>query len=97
MLEAEIIKRGDDSGNGTLLKYTSPNGAVIKAIGVPQSWKTTLGPTWCYVLEGDDLTLVDPGCFGWVGYREEGRGERGRRRGKSEWRKRKTRVLWNVS
>ena len=77
MLEAEIIKRGDDSGNGTLLKYTSPNGAVIKAIGVPQSWNTTLGPTWCYVLEGDDLTLVDPGCFGSVGYLEEGLEELG--------------------
>jgi len=72
MLEAEIIKRGDDSGNGTLIKYTSPTGAVINAIGVPQSWKTTLGPTWCYVLEADDLTLVDPGCFGSVSYLEQG-------------------------
>ena len=72
MLEAEIIKQGDDSGNGTLIKYTSPAGAVIKAIGVPQSWKTTLGPTWCYVIEGDDLTLIDPGCFGSVSYLEEG-------------------------
>ncbi len=72
MLEAEIIKRGDDSGNGTLVKYTSPTGAVIKAIGVPQSWETTLGPTWCYVVEGDDLTLVDPGCFGSVSYLEQG-------------------------
>ncbi len=72
MLETEIIKRGDDSGNGTLIKYTSPTGAVIKAIGVPQSWKTTLGPTWCYVVEGADLTLVDPGCFGSVSYLEQG-------------------------
>ncbi|PKB71328.1 MAG: hypothetical protein BZY87_05595 [SAR202 cluster bacterium Io17-Chloro-G6] len=72
MLEAEIIKRGDDSGNETLIKYTSPTGAVVKAIGVPQSWKTTLGPTWCYVLEGEGLTLVDPGCFGSVSYLEQG-------------------------
>ena len=72
MLEAEIIKRGDDSGNGTLIKYTSPTGAVINAIGVPQSWETTLGPTWCYVVEGDDLTLVDPGCHGSVSYLEQG-------------------------
>ena len=74
MLEPEIIKRGDDSGNRTLIKYTSDTGAVIKAIGVPQSWETTLGPTWCYVIEGDDLTLVDPGCFGSVSYLEEGLG-----------------------
>ena len=72
MLETEIIKRGDDSGNGTLIKYTSSTGAVIKAIGVPQSWKTTLGPTWCYVVEGDDLILVDPGCHGSVSYLEQG-------------------------
>ncbi|MCH7842571.1 MAG: MBL fold metallo-hydrolase [Chloroflexi bacterium] len=72
MLETEIIKEGDDSGNGTLVKYTSPTGAVIKAIGVPQSWETTLGPTWCYVIEGDDLTLVDPGCYGSLSFLEEG-------------------------
>lgn len=72
MLEAEIIKQGDDSGNGTLLKYASPTGAVVKAIGVPQSWDTPLGPTWCYVVEGDDLTLVDPGCHGSASYLEQG-------------------------
>ena len=72
MLETEILKHGDDSGNGTLVKYTSSTGAVIKAIGVPQSWKTTLGPTWCYVIEGDELTIVDPGCYGSVTYLEQG-------------------------
>ncbi len=77
MLHAETIKRGDDSGNGTLLKYTSPTGAVVKAIGVPQSWDTPLGPTWCYVVEGNDLTLVDPGCHGSVSYLEQGLEELG--------------------
>lgn len=72
MLETEILKHGDDSGNGTLVKYTSSTGAVIKAIGVPQSWKTTLGPTWCYVIESDELTIVDPGCYGSVTYLEQG-------------------------
>jgi len=72
MLETEILKRGDDSGNGTLVKYTSSTGAVIKAIGVPQAWRSTLGPTWCYVIEGEDLTLVDPGCYGSLTYLEQG-------------------------
>jgi glyoxylase-like metal-dependent hydrolase (beta-lactamase superfamily II) len=72
MLETEILKKGDDSGNGALIKYTSSTGAVIKAIGVPQSWRSTLGPTWCYVIEGDDLTLVDPGCYGSLTYLEQG-------------------------
>ena len=78
MLETEILKRGDDSGNGALVKYTSPTGAIIKAIGVPQSWKSTLGPTWCYVIEGDDLTIVDPGCYGSVSYLEQGLEQLGR-------------------
>lgn len=78
MLETEILKKGDDSGNGTLIKYTSSTGAVIKAIGVPQSWESTLGPTWCYVIEGDDLTLVDPGCYGSLTYLEQGLGALGR-------------------
>lgn len=77
MLEVEIIKRGDDSGNGSLLRYTSPTGAVIQAIGVPQSWETTLGPTWCYVVEADKLTLVDPGCHGSLSFLEQGLEELG--------------------
>ena len=80
MLETEILKKGDDSGNGTLIKYTSSTGAVIKAIGVPQSWKSTLGPTWCYVIEGDELTLVDPGCYGSMSYLEQGLEELGQAR-----------------
>ena len=78
MLETETLKKGDDSGNGSLVKYTSPTGAVIKAIGVPQSWQSTLGPTWCYLIEGDDLTIVDPGCYGSVSYLEQGLREMGR-------------------
>ena len=72
MLETKILKKGDDSGNGSLLQYTSSTGAIIKAIGVPQSWQSTLGPTWCYVIEGDDITIVDPGCYGSISYLEQG-------------------------
>ena len=72
MLETKILKRGDDSGNGTLLQYTTSAGAIIKAIGVPQSWQSTLGPTWCYIIEGDDITIVDPGCYGSISYLEQG-------------------------
>ncbi len=78
MLETEILKRGDDSGNGTLVKYTSSTGAIIKAIGVPQSWESTLGPTWCYVIEGNDVTIVDPGCYGSLSYLEQGLEQLGR-------------------
>ena len=72
MLEPEILKRGDESGNRMLVRYTAPSGAKVYGIGVPQSWKTPLGPTWCYVVEGEQLTVVDPGCHGSVQHLEEG-------------------------
>ena len=68
----EVLKSGDDSGNRMLVKYTAPSGALVYGIGVPQAWETPLGPTWCYVVEGQQLTVVDPGCHGSVQYLEEG-------------------------
>ena len=64
MLVPEILKKGDDSGNNMAIRYIAPSGAVVKALGIPQSWETPLGPTWCYVVEGDYLTVIDPGCHG---------------------------------
>ena len=71
-MEPEIIKAGDDSGNGMVVKYTFPQGVVIYGIGVPQTWETPLGPTWSYVVEGEKLTLIDTGCNGSIQYLEEG-------------------------
>ena len=71
-MEPEIIKAGDDAGNRMVVKYTSPEGVVIHGIGVPQAWDSPLGPTWCYVVEGDKLTLVDAGCNGTLTDLEEG-------------------------
>ena len=65
MLEPEILKQGDDSGNRMVVKYTSPEtDATVWALGIPQAWETPLGPTWCYVVEGEQLTVIDPGCHG---------------------------------
>ncbi len=72
MIEPEILKRGDDSGNGMVVSFRSPSGARISALGVPQAWDTPLGPTWCYVIEGDQLTVIDPGCHGSERYLSEG-------------------------
>lgn len=71
-MEPEILKSGDDSGNKMVVKYTSDDGVVVHAIGVPQAWETPLGPTWSYVVESDHLTLVDTGCNGTVQHLEEG-------------------------
>ncbi len=72
MLEPEVLRLGDSSGNRMLVRYAAPSGAKVYGIGVPQAWKTPLGPTWCYVVEGDDLIVVDPGCHGSVQFLEEG-------------------------
>ena len=72
MLEPEILKHGDDSGNRMVIRYGSPSGAVVWALGIPQAWESPLGPTWCYVVEGDYLTVIDPGCHGSEHYLEEG-------------------------
>ena len=65
MLEPDILKQGDESGNRMVIKYTSPEtGATVWAMGIPQAWETPLGPTWCYVIEGEQLTVIDPGCHG---------------------------------
>ena len=64
MLEPEIIKKGDESGNRMVVKYRLQSGSSIWALGIPQAWETPLGPTWCYVVEGDQLTVIDPGCHG---------------------------------
>ena len=68
----ETIKLGDESGNRTVVKYTTGQGVVVYGIGVPQTWDTSLGPTWSYVIEGDRLTLVDTGCHGSIKDLEEG-------------------------
>ena len=73
MLEPEILKHGDDSGNRMIIQYRSPqSGTSVWALGIPQAWETPLGPTWCYVVEGDQLTVIDAGCHGSEHYLAEG-------------------------
>lgn len=73
MLEPEILKQGDESGNRMVIKYNSPeSGESVWALGIPQAWETPLGPTWCYVVKGEQLTVIDPGCHGSEHYLAEG-------------------------
>ena len=70
--ESQILKEGDHAGNRMVAKYTVPGGLVVHAVGVPQSWNSPLGPTWCYLIAGDVLTVIDTGSFGCIQYLEEG-------------------------
>ena len=72
MLEPEILKSGDDAGNRMIVRYRSASEAPVYALGIPQAWETPLGPTWCYVVEGQNLTVIDPGCHGSEQFLAEG-------------------------
>jgi glyoxylase-like metal-dependent hydrolase (beta-lactamase superfamily II) len=62
----EIIHRGDDSGNGMIVRFGLPSGLEI--VGLPTKnfygghWD--LGPTWNYAVLADEPFLVDSGRFG---------------------------------
>ena len=63
---AEVIHRGDDSGNEMLVRFRLPSGLEI--FGLPTKnfygghWD--LGPTWNYAVLSDKPFLVDAGRFG---------------------------------
>jgi hypothetical protein len=63
---AEVIHRGDDSGNEMTVRWRLPSGLEI--IGLPTKnaygghWD--LGPTWNYAVLTDKPFLVDSGRFG---------------------------------
>ena len=63
---AEIIQRGDRSGNGMTVRFRLPSGLEI--FGLPTKnfygghWD--LGPTWNYAVMTDTPFLVDTGKFG---------------------------------
>jgi len=56
-----MIREGDRVGNLTVLRLTSKIGITIWAFGVPQRSPGRVGPTWCYLIDSDKVTLVDPG------------------------------------
>jgi glyoxylase-like metal-dependent hydrolase (beta-lactamase superfamily II) len=63
---AEVLQRGDDSGNEMLVRFRLPSGLEI--FGLPTKnfygghWD--LGPTWNYAVLSDRPFLVDAGRFG---------------------------------
>ena len=71
-MEAEVLRPGADTGDRMVAKFTCADGLVVHAIGLPQAWPSSLGPTWSYVLEADKLTLVDTGGPGSIGELEAG-------------------------
>ena len=68
MQQFEILKQDKPNGDGVIMKYRTRRGTDIYCIGVPLYYDSggdwDLGPTWCYVVPGEKLTLIDTGQFG---------------------------------
>ena len=67
MNKLEIVSHGRENGVDTVLRYRTELGTEIFALGVPVSYEAEgdwgLGPTWCYVIRKDPVTLIDTGQF----------------------------------
>ncbi|MFA5078583.1 MAG: MBL fold metallo-hydrolase [Dehalococcoidia bacterium] len=68
MNKFEIIKEGKPGGEGVILKYRTRRGTDIYCLGAPLFYDSaggdwSLGPSWCYLVTGEKLTLIDTGQF----------------------------------
>ncbi len=63
---AEVLRGGDQNGNGMIVRFRLPSGRVI--LGIPTEnfyggdWD--LGPTWNYMVDSGQRFLVDTGRWG---------------------------------
>ena len=63
---AEVIQKGDDSGNEMTVRFRLPSGLEIFGLPTKNSYggHWDLGPTWNYAVLADRPFLVDAGRFG---------------------------------
>ncbi len=67
MHRLQIVQQGKANGESVILLCRTAKGTEIYCLGVPiyyasgEDWD--LGPSWCYVIPGKKLTLVDTGQF----------------------------------
>lgn len=68
MTNFDVISSGENNGVNVILRYNTRRGTKITCLGVPLSYEAAddwgLGPTWCYVVHKDPLTLIDTGQWG---------------------------------
>ncbi|RLB86251.1 MAG: hypothetical protein DRH15_02040, partial [Deltaproteobacteria bacterium] len=65
-MKKDILKKGDASGNGMVVKFQMPSGLEVISFPTknPYGGQWDLGPTWNYVVLGDRPFLVDVGRWG---------------------------------
>lgn len=62
----ELVREGDELGNGMILKFRFPSGLVIYGLPTPNEYggEWDLGPTWNYLVLADRPFLMDCGRWG---------------------------------
>jgi glyoxylase-like metal-dependent hydrolase (beta-lactamase superfamily II) len=67
MRTPNVIVQGKDNGEGMIIHYETGKGTDIFGLAMPNIYAGTdwdLGPTWCYLIVGRRVTLIDTGRFG---------------------------------
>ena len=67
MKTPEIIISGKPNGEGMVVRYQTIRGTDIFGLGIPNIYLNAgwdLGPTWCYLIVGRKISLIDTGRFG---------------------------------
>ncbi len=67
MKTPEVIVSGKSNGEGMVLHYQTSKGTDVFGLGIPNIYVNAdwdLGPTWCYLIVGREISLIDTGRFG---------------------------------
>lgn len=66
MRDFEVIRYGEDNGNGTVFRLRTSKGTEIYGLPTPNNYggDWDLGPTWNYLIVSEEITLVDTGSWG---------------------------------
>jgi glyoxylase-like metal-dependent hydrolase (beta-lactamase superfamily II) len=69
MNDLEIIHRGDSNGNQWIIRLPLPSGRALWGLATENIYggDWDLGPTWNYIVQGENPFLIDTGRFGMGG------------------------------
>jgi glyoxylase-like metal-dependent hydrolase (beta-lactamase superfamily II) len=68
----EVVREGDKSGLGMVLRFTLRGGREVGVISLPQAGHSRTGPTWAYLMDIQGWTLIDAGPRGALDALEDG-------------------------
>ncbi len=67
MKTPDTIVKGKDNGEGMVIRHETSLGTDVFGFAIPNIYAHAdwdLGPTWCYIIAGKKITLIDTGRLG---------------------------------